>query len=395
MYFDGDIDNTTKSIFQKLVDLLLNLLGITINEGSQLAKIRDLLGEHYNSNKFWETIKDSEKQISDEKSEISDEKSEISDKNDSENSKTPTGEERSISIGEKQLSNIVTIINKLKLKDSKTDFSDIENESVAEVFRFLYSLRNLSESNINEYIKGADTALDAYAVQSALQLILGLPIGRPNDNLEGLFAHYSLLDDGAFFAPNTILYNLSSVTPEFNDKGEVSIEAVTQLREYFKEIKEDLELNDIVEGDVVHSTDLNNENDNNKVYPFNLDEVARHLLNTTGKFENESVQDVSDAYTMIHDFNRQLREVGLPEVFKLTKIENTIDRLRLTIDKEGLAFINDVINNTTYTKITSLILNRTYSKDGIYLNGVFDIILEVMLKHLYWDIWLIKLYLML
>jgi hypothetical protein len=373
MYFDGDIDNTTKSIFQKLVDLLLNLLGITINEGSQLAKIRDLLGEHYNSNKFWETIKDSEKQISDEKSEISDEKSEISDKNDSENSKTPTGEERSISIGEKQLSNIVTIINKLKLKDSKTDFSDIENESVAEVFRFLYSLRNLSESNINEYIKGADTALDAYAVQSALQLILGLPIGRPNDNLEGLFAHYSLLDDGAFFAPNTILYNLSSVTPEFNDKGEVSIEAVTQLREYFKEIKEDLELNDIVEGDVVHSTDLNNENDNNKVYPFNLDEVARHLLNTTGKFENESVQDGSDAYTMIHDFNRQLREVGLPEVFKLTKIENTIDRLRLTIDKEGLAFINDVINNTTYTKITSLILNRTYSKDGIYLNGVFDI----------------------
>lgn len=366
MYFDGEIDSSTKSIFQKLVDLLLNLLGLSINKGSQLAKIRDLLGTHYNSNSFWQTVKESPEL---------DIKNEVEDTGDNieSNRQSPIEGKKDSMTATSQLTDILTIINKLQISSDLSDLSDIQNDEVLKVFNFLYNLRTRSESDQIEFIKGADLALDSYAVDSALKLLLGLPIDRINDSFQGLLAHYSQLNEGAFAAPGSILNSLASLFPQYNEGVNPTEDDIQRVRDYFNEIKEDLALNDIEDGDIVMAEDLSKLEESSKVHPFKLDEVARHILNTTGKFENNSVQKGNDAYSTILDFNRQLKEVGLPEIFQLSEIENIIDRLRLTIDEEGLAFINDVVNNTTYEKIVSLILNRTFSKDGIYLNGVFDI----------------------
>lgn len=357
------ITGETKTMFQKIIDMLLSLLNITLNKNSILSKVKDIVGTYYNSSKYWEQLDQSNiesptiEELTIEERTIK----EASKKDTSKSTKsTPQGKERNIAIASETLSDIVTAVEQLNINVDTLSIAELQNEHALKLYNSLMKLLDLNAGLRESYLEAFETSLSEYGkrtVVTAMQFMLG---SVPISDFKSLISHFasdSTRFKNAVMNPTNNLGALNYINNIKEEIDELEDSDITKLKEFIVKVQESLPGDNLESQDLPASEELG--------LAYDVTTVATRILEAMDGYVNGKV--TSKGEKLIHQFNKELVDTGLPAIF-------TLDGRTVNIDNNTASIINDIVNNVRYKEVGALVLFRTEGNEsGHILNGIFDV----------------------
>ena len=349
----------TKTMFQKLIDMLLKLLGMSLNKNSILAKAKDIVGDYLDSRTMWDVLDEKGDPTVGNVREESGTQTDKTGKQSKDNKGTPQREERNITIAAQQLRDIISALENLDVDIDNLNPSDLQNEHAAKLFENLSKLLDLNSKLRDAYSEAFNSTLsevEQRAVVTALQFMLGsLQLGT----FEQLLSHYEAGNKSfkaALMHPTNNLGALNYLNNYPEEIDELEEEDIQRVKDFI--IKVQNELND----DILNTEDYSGET--GTIKNTYIKNEAKRILENLGGLDNGQITPKGE--NIVKQFNTDLESVGLPHIFSL---EGTT----LNIDEHMASVVDDIINNSRYRDIAQLVLYRSNSNGVTILNDTFKI----------------------
>lgn len=350
IYYDVE-GQTSKTVFQKLIDILLDILGIVVKDNTVLHQLTTIINQHFNNSDFWGFIEDNSKDTEIKITPIDNKQENITidNKEDSENIQPSQEGKEEYTISQTQL---IDFINSIKqLLSNRT--SKIAANNIYNYVESFFALGNpsLVKSKLENLM--SDKISDVY--REILSIVLNATL---NNQLIGL----SELLEAAASLPKSVMLQESSFTGAL-----INIINGIQLDDSQKNIVNDIldEIEDLL-FEYESSTDLTESLD---IQPtplgYDIIKTTYNLLSSFGEGVNNTIT-TSAGRQAIELYNSELNQLGLPSIF-------SINDKTLVINEKFAIEINNIINNANYKKLVTLILTRSDVHNGTVFNGTFNL----------------------